>query len=409
MRRLRDLGTGTWSLALALMGLCGYFAAAQGPLNPSLPAPPPGAQLLQPPTVDGPPLFWQCCAPSCCCCCDPPPPMMGDFYGYCAMHAVPTTVLQTVTITTSTVRSGGGPLVTTKTTTSPVARNLQVCDAVAGRGMYKIGVNESPMPQNRVFLRYDFTDNLSGTATPIAPTSSTTTVKVGATTTTTTTTTTGATSARNIDVHSELFGVEQTFNNGLASIGLRVPVFQQNGDGSIGSNGFGDLTVILKHILWQDSDMGGLISGGLAVTAPTGPGIPTFAGELNSVLLQPYIGHMWAFGDFLVQGFSSVIVPTDASDVTLLYNSLGVNYTVFRGSRDQWITYIAPTVEAHVTTPLNHRGDIEPLIVPDIVSLTAGVHIGLGQRSVLALGINTPITGPKPYDLGVIVQLNVRY
>jgi hypothetical protein len=43
------------------------------------------------------------------------------------------------------------------------------------------------------------------------------------------------------------------------------------------------------------------------------------------------------------------------------------------------------------------------------VDLTAGATFGLGNRSILALGVVTPVTGPKPFDVEALVQLNIRF
>ena len=46
---------------------------------------------------------------------------------------------------------------------------------------------------------------------------------------------------------------------------------------------------------------------------------------------------------------------------------------------------------------------------PDWVELTMGTTFELFRRSTLAVGIVTPVTGPKPYDLEVLAQLNLRF
>jgi hypothetical protein len=68
-----------------------------------------------------------------------------------------------------------------------------------------------------------------------------------------------------------------------------------------------------------------------------------------------------------------------------------------------------PTAEVHVTTPLNQRGVNAPISVPDIVTITGGLHIGMGRGCVLTLGAVTPVTGPRVYDIEAIAQFNVRF
>src|SRR5262249_14126916 len=67
---------------------------------------------------------------------------------------------------------------------------------VVSGGAVKIADNESPRPVDRIFLTYNFYDNLNTFG------------------------------GRDFDVHREVFGFEKTFLGGDASFGLRVPVLQ---------------------------------------------------------------------------------------------------------------------------------------------------------------------------------------
>src|SRR5436309_2389723 len=67
-----------------------------------------------------------------------------------------------------------------------------------------------------------------------------------------------------------------------ASVGLRLPLDTYNAANTVPwldgtSTDIGDLSVIFKYVLWRDEEEGHLISAGLAVTPPTGPG--SFAGS----------------------------------------------------------------------------------------------------------------------------------
>ena len=76
----------------------------------------------------------------------------------------------------------------------------------------------------------------------------------------------------------------------------------------------------------------------------------------------------------------------------------------FRG----WLSGIAPTVEVHVTTPLNHRGLLsfsDPAGTPDIVNLSYGINFEFNERTRLAVGLANPITGPRPFDTEVMAHL----
>jgi hypothetical protein len=145
---------------------------------------------------------------------------------------------------------------------------------------------------------------------------------------------------------------------------------------------------------------------GLVVTAPTGPAIPTVVGDIHSTLFQPWVGGLVSAGDFFAMGFSSLVIPTDGRDVTLLFNDVGVGVLAYRSPDGAWV---APTAEVHVTTPLNHRNGHGVVTVPDLVVLTEGVQVGLGGGSSLAVGVAVPVTGPRPFDWEAVVQFNVRY
>jgi hypothetical protein len=218
-----------------------------------------------------------------------------------------------------------------------------------------------------------------------------------------------------------LFGIEKTFLDGDASIGLRLPLNTLDAESGIpglggSSTDLGDLTVIFKYALWQDRQTGDVFSAGLAVTAPTGPS--SFAGSdtvtsFHDTTLQPFVGYRWHWEDVFVHGFTAVDVPTDSNDVTMLYNDVGLGYYLYRSRAcDRLLTAIVPTFEVHVNTPLNHRGAFranDPAATPDVVDLTMGATLEFNRRSTLAAALVTPVTGPRPFDFEVLVQLNIRF
>ncbi len=259
---------------------------------------------------------------------------------------------------------------------------------------YKMADNQSPRPQDRVYVAFNFYDNLRQ-----SPTSS----------------------LREVKVYREFFGFEKTFFDGNASIGLRLPLntlsvaSDQPGVGGA-STALGDLTIILKGILLQNREAGCLISSGLAVTAPSGPanfaGAP-FARSITTTSFQPFIGYLWNPGRWFLQGFTGTNVPTDPRVVTMYYNDVGVGYSLFRArDPDAWIAAVVPTFEVHINTPLNHRvtqvvGSLAG--TPDVVDLTFGSSVVLRGGSSLSAGIVNPVTGPRPYDFEVVLLLNVLF
>jgi hypothetical protein len=383
------------------------------------------------------------------------PHMMGDFPGYLALRQItiagtqttttittntqttqmvqniPSTVTTVVQVPTQIIGPNGQPMTilvpvrvtvpvtntvtTVSTTTTQVPMTTQqtvglttlVRVPVVSHGAFKIAENESPRPTDRVFVTYDFYSNVTGPLNGLNfPRVETQTTIINGNPTTITTLNPGVTAAQ-VDVHREVFGFEKTFFGGSTSIGLRAPVLQEIG--GFGDDSFGDITLISKYAFLDNWQAGDVVSGGLALTVPTGPEISTVAGNFHSVLFQPYVAFLWNLENLYVQGFVSVVIPTDSRDVTFLFNDIGVGYAIYRGTPDRLLTLIAPTVEAHVTTPLDNRQIDAPLRGSDLVVLTEGLHFGFRRNSTLTIGAATPVTGPRLFDVEAIAQFNWRF
>jgi hypothetical protein len=258
---------------------------------------------------------------------------------------------------------------------------------------FKISDNESPRPQDRVYFSFNYYDQFFAAV--------------------------NRPQGSSVRLFQERFGMEQTFLDGDASLGLRLPLSTLSVDGVLPPTGTGtiagDLAVILKYAYWQDRQSGDLLSAGLAVVAPTGPDqFPRFPTGvvLHSTILEPFLGYIFNLDDFYLHGFSALDVPTDVRDVTLLYNDVGLGYFAYRGDRDAVLTAVVPTVEAHLNIPLNHRGLLrrnDPAATPDALILTAGTHFELYDRARLAVGVVAPVTGPRPFDFELLVQLRLRW
>ena len=329
------------------------------------------------------------------------PQMMGDFAGSCLRRTVlvPTTVTQTIV-------KGSGPFTTTTSVTTTQVP-VTVCTPVVSRdgSGFKIGDNESPIPMDRVFFSYNYFRNLQGM--PGSAPGSTTVVNAAVAAIETTTVVAPVDVRERLNLHREIFGIEKTFLGGDASIEVRLPIYQSAGEvgGGFAGDHFGDLTALVKFALINNPESF-VFSAGLAVTIPTGAEIIADDGRnLNSVLLQPFVGFLRNYGEFYVQGFSSVVIPTESRDTVVAFNDLSVGYNLYRGTGV--LRSLTPVLEGHLTTPL--QGHERDLSVPDIFSIPSGVHLGLGARSTLSLGINVPVTGPSPYDVEALAQLNYRY
>ncbi len=261
----------------------------------------------------------------------------------------------------------------------------------------KIAENQSPVPRDRVFYQMNYFNNVNESINqrfgfPLS----------------------------GVQVYRHIFGIEKTLFNKKSSIGVRLPLNTVTGDSPLPGIGrtttsLGDLNIFFKHVLLSNEETGRLLSAGLSVTAPTGPG--RFAGadyleDLQDPLIQPFVGTLLSFNRFYFQGFTSIEVPFNPNNVTILYNDYSVGYFLYQTSDEsRFLRAIIPTFEVHVNTPLNHRGSFfeDPASTPDFINLTYGTAFQFGQSARFLAGIATPVTGPRPFDLEVIAALNVFY
>ena len=221
-------------------------------------------------------------------------------------------------------------------------------------------------------------------------------------------------------------GAEKTFLDGQGSIGLRVPLdsvtansasSRASGDFGGTSTAVGDMSIYGKYILLENRQTGSLLSGGLAITAPTGPGrfagFDTFAPSPHGTSFQPFLGYIYNTGRLYFHGFTIVDVSTTGQDPVLMYNDFGLGYFIRRPDPTALsapvISLIAPTFEVHVTDPLNHRDPYslrDPAGMTDIVNLTYGINIGIFERTLITFGVVTPVTSPKPFDFEAMAFVN---
>lgn len=250
------------------------------------------------------------------------------------------------------------------------------------RSAYTIGDNESPRPQDRLFFNYNYFQNATGDG------------------------------HTRLDINRETFGAEKALFDDRASIGMRIPVVQTSKSFSDeAGDDLGDLSVILKYAFVNDQATGRVLSTGLVITAPTGKAIQTIDGNVHSTLFQPFVGYATPIADrAFFQGFSSIIAATDSRDTTLWINTLSLGYWLYRSEEGgKCLRSVAPTLEAQIATPLDHR-DADSLIhYPDVLTMTTGVHLGLWHRSMLTVGASTPVMGPRPYDVGAVAQFNMKF
>lgn len=281
---------------------------------------------------------------------------------------------------------------------SPFARTNQAAALVPWARGFKIADNQSPMPQDRLFYSFHYFDDMNGDINR----------RIGSPIT-------------EMQVYRQLLGIEKTIWKGNASVGLRLPIdtlWTSSSDPTLrhNSTSVGDLTLFTKFLLYDNPAVGSLLSGGLAVTAPTGPA--SFAGSsaafgFRNTQIQPYLGYILRRGDFYLQGFSAIDIPTDSRDVTMWYNDLALGYFLYQSADPSaFLSAVVPTFELHLNDPLNHRGALrpnDPAGTPDVLDLTFGSSFILHKRLVATFGCSFPVTGPRPFDVEAIALLNFYY
>jgi hypothetical protein len=79
---------------------------------------------------------------------------------------------------------------------------------------------------------------------------------------------------------------------------------------------------------------------------------------------------------------------------------------------NRFLTAIVPTAEAHLNTPLSHRGfsATNIALTSDSLNMTFGTNLELHRRAILSSAAYvTPVTGPKPFNAEMILILNVWF
>jgi hypothetical protein len=256
---------------------------------------------------------------------------------------------------------------------------------VTSGGGFKISDNGSPRPQDRCYVTYNYFNDV-GTAFN-GPTG---------------------------DVNRETIGFEKTFFDGNASLGARLPFTESAGAlGGIGDGCIGDLTLYGTYAFLNDRQTGNVFSVGMALTIPTGPSFrdPSNGRDLNTWIYQPYIGYIWNFNnDFFVQAFHSAILSEHDN---ALSQDIGFGWNMYRGG-DGFVRGITPTVELHLYTPLDNTSGPSPfatstLISDNVLTVTSGVTVLLGERTTLGFAVAVPLTGPRPEQFEGIMTFNWRF
>ncbi len=313
-----------------------------------------------------------------------------------------------------------------------------------------VAENNSPVPADRLYFRYNYFKNgqsvtgLSQNRTQILSAAEEPPTGIFI----------QQPETKRYNVNMYTFGVEKTFADGLFSAELRAPVVStlashntfsvadfagfttddfgfdrdifgnrffnvtptpQNTLGHSDTE-FGDLTLVLKAVIYQNPQAGVLLSGGAALGIPTAPdtrvrvidvgGSNAFTNDLTFLRqkdvvvsndtwsLSPFVAALWVPNDrFFAQGFLSVETPLNGTKIsysdryllgqpfnnnppagtlntpfqvgaavheqTLMHLDLGAGYWAYRRPENRWLTGIAPDVEVHYTTTLNKSRQVQ--------------------------------------------------
>jgi hypothetical protein len=278
----------------------------------------------------------------------------------------------------------------------------------------KIAENESPRPVDRVYYRFNYFNNVNKSRwdDPAEP-------------------------IHSVDVFQHVVGFEKTFLNEMISVGVRLPFYAMNAEAKefrvdSGPDGepvavpggpgfdtthFSNMAAIFKVVLCEDRQTGSLFSAGTIVSMPTASSRKLNFGMSSLAYLAPFGGFIWQQGDLFVHGFSSLTLPVVRAESIVLFNDVGVGYYVYRDeSPSSLVSAIVPTLELHLTNPLRQPdpnvrlfGLIDNIRIPNTLDVTLGTTAVLSNSGTLGVALSVPLTGPKPFDVEVLVQLNYLF
>jgi hypothetical protein len=301
-----------------------------------------------------------------------------------------------------------------------------------GSRRVKIGENNSPIPQDRVFFMYNHFHNVYAFEalefTPIP-----TPVQ------------------RQLPVDRYILGIEKTFLDEWWSVEVRMPfngtIAVESQDFSVNGGNYGNLAVIVKRLLYMDQSFG--LAAGLGFDLPTGSSATAQFGqgelrfENDAVHLLPYVGAVAMPSDNLFfTAFLQVDVAANGNEVlfgprgnprisagdyveqNLLYFDLGGGYWLYRNDYAEWITGVAGLLEFHYTTSLQDTDSVlidvpqfqtvidNPVNRFDVVNVSAGVNVAFGPMANLRVAGVFPLgdeLDQRFFDAEVQVQFNHRF
>lgn len=301
-----------------------------------------------------------------------------------------------------------------------------------GSRRVKIGENNSPIPQDRVFFMYNHFHNVYSfeaiQSTPIP-----TPVQ------------------RQLPIDRYILGIEKTFLDEWWSVEMRMPfngaINMESQDVHVNGGNYGNLAVIVKRLLYMDSAFG--LAAGLGLDLPTGSSATAEFGqaeirfENDAVHLLPYVGAVATPTDNLFcMAFLQIDVAAGGNEVlfgplgnprnsagnfteqNLLYFDLSGGYWLYRNDYAEWITGLAGLLEFHYTTSLQDTDEVviagqqfqtvidNPVNRFDVVNVSTGVNVAFGPMANLRVAGVFPLGDEldrRFFDAEVQVQFNHRF
>jgi hypothetical protein len=172
----------------------------------------------------------------------------------------------------------------------------------------------------------------------------------------------------------------------------------------------GDLSLIWKAIVCGGFDTEDLVTLGLIVTLPTGQKLATPQGDIDSVLIQPWVGYYYTVKNFYLQGFTGAVIPTESRDTGFTYTSLTLGRYFYQSRKaNPWISLVAGQLEGHFSTPFERPKDDRPIVINTMTYGNAVLHVGFGDKSLLTVGIGGPVGGFRPYQYAGSAMLSLFF
>jgi hypothetical protein len=294
----------------------------------------------------------------------------------------------------------------------------------------KIAEDDNALPQDRVFFLYN---HFNG-ALPVGTFSGGVPVVT-----------------HSFDLDRYTIGIEKTFLDRSWSVELRMPFTgafdYSNADFSVSSGQVGNLTAVVKRLLYQSETTVAAI--GLGIGTPTGSNADGTAASVqftvhNQALhLMPFAGFIRTPNDrWFYQGFLQIDVPTNGNridyvdssppssgtfgtldDQTLLYADLCLGCWLSRNREARWLTGLAAVLELHYTTTLQDADVVSGYVIPqsfafgnfanrqDLLDMTVGLHAEIADQTLFRVGCVLPLRSgdDRTFDAEVQVQVERRF